>query len=270
MHLLLLFLTLKQMALADDLPSVSAFVGSSVTLPSGADPSWELSSITWSIWANTTGIATYFSNTTNFNHIHKYAGRLHLNTRTGDLNITNVTSGDEMEYTVDFFNTKRENKVNKIKLKIKQLLSKPTVIRTRMSPGADSCLFGLHCSSPDAGVTLSWQRDSDFQSSAEINNELIVILNKTQSSVKFSCVSRKNGDSANKTVPLTCADSPPATRLPALSSSDSDTKVISKDPVHFLVGFLVGVFVAVVVICCIIHIRQRRRSGSKNISESNI
>lgn len=263
MHRLLLYIMLLQVALADDLPPVSAYIGESVTLRSGADPSWELSSITWSILANTTWIATYFGNTINVNHFYKYQRRLKLDNRTGDLVIEHLKSEDEMEYTVDFFNSQRENKVNKIKLNIKQHLRKPT-IQTRLSPGHSSCLVGLHCSSLDTEVTLSWQTEVDLQHYREINNELIGIVNKTQGTVKFTCVSRKNTDSTNSTVFIKCEDPPlPVTCSTPVTPLASNSHLISRDPVFFVPGFCVG---AAVVLFCMILFRQVKNSDRRTIS----
>uniref|UniRef100_A0A8C6SIB1 Ig-like domain-containing protein n=1 Tax=Neogobius melanostomus TaxID=47308 RepID=A0A8C6SIB1_9GOBI len=254
---------LLQVALADDLPPVSAYVGKNVTLRSGADPSWKLSRITWSIWANTTWIATYYSKATNVNHFYRYQNRLHLNTSTGDLVIEHLKSEDEMEYTVDFFNSQGENKVNKIKLSIKQHLRHPT-IRTWLSREGDSCVFGLRCSSPDSGVTLSWKTEPHFQSHSESSDELTGFLNKTQS-IKFTCVSSKNNDNASKSDSLKCEDlPPPVTSSAPTTPPASDCRVISRDPVFLVPGFFMGAAVVIVCYC----IQQRRKCGSRNISDN--
>lgn len=64
---------------------ISGYVGDDVTLPSGADPSWTLSGIEWSILSNNTWIATLQDKITNTERFHRYKGRLSLNTTSGHL-----------------------------------------------------------------------------------------------------------------------------------------------------------------------------------------
>lgn len=140
------------MTLVQSLSEVSGYVGENVTLPSGADPSWELATIDWSVFPNDTWIATYRSGKANIERLHQYTGRLSLNISSGkwqicfsgsvkeciililswkclfnvfsyslgDLTIYNLTPEDAMEYTVDLLNSKAQDKVNKIKLTVRR------------------------------------------------------------------------------------------------------------------------------------------------------
>uniref|UniRef100_A0AAV2KPY5 Ig-like domain-containing protein n=1 Tax=Knipowitschia caucasica TaxID=637954 RepID=A0AAV2KPY5_KNICA len=202
MHLLLLPALLLRVA-ADNRPPLSAYAGDSVTLLSGADPLWNLSAITWSIWPNTTWIAKYDDKRTNTNLFYKYRGRLQLNEVTGDLTITNVSSADEMKYTVDFFNTERKNKVNTIQLRIKQRLNQP-LIRKAVAAAGDICLLALNCSSSDPGVSLSWESDPHLRTLGHDGDTLMAVLNKTHTGLNFTCVSRKNSDNSTSTISITC------------------------------------------------------------------
>lgn len=67
---------------------VSGYVGEMVKLPSGANLSWRLSKIEWSIFSNTTWIATYHKGTPNINWFYQFKGRLSLNTTSGKTSIT--------------------------------------------------------------------------------------------------------------------------------------------------------------------------------------
>ncbi|XP_072315144.1 CD48 antigen [Eucyclogobius newberryi] len=252
MRLLLLYVLLLKGSRADTLPPVTVYAGKSVTLRSGADPEWNLMSITWSIWTNTTWIATYLKNKENLNHFYKYRNRLQLNTSTGDLTLSNVSSADELEYTVDLFNSENHNKVNKIKLNIKQHLQQP-VIQSIVKPADDFCFLYLHCSSPDSGVSLSWENNPHFQTSKDTKNVLLVLLNKTKSAAEFTCVSRKNRDNATKTVSLKCEDS----LLPVTTTTSApldNTKQISRDPIFLVPGFFLGA----ITMLFVMYLKRRR------------
>lgn len=82
--------------------NTTGYLGDSVTLSSGANSSWILSKIEWSIFSNNTWIATYRKET----HILKtdrfwqFQGRLRLNISSGDLEIRDVRIGDALVYSV--------------------------------------------------------------------------------------------------------------------------------------------------------------------------
>lgn len=135
------------MALVESLTEVSGYLGDNVTLLSGADPSWTLSTIEWSIFPNNTWIATYRNGKKNIDRIDRYKRRLSLNTSSGkrqihhlslkrnhyllsllavslqcfsfyslgDLMIHNLNAKDAMEYTVDLI-TNGQDSVKKINL----------------------------------------------------------------------------------------------------------------------------------------------------------
>ncbi|KAJ0006227.1 hypothetical protein NQD34_013500 [Periophthalmus magnuspinnatus] len=239
MHLLLLLSLLLKVSRADDLTPMSAYVGENVTLLSGAHPSWDLLSITWSIWTNTTWIATYSEGKINVSRFYKYKGRLSLDRHTGNLHISNLSSADGLEYTVELYNSKNENKVNKIKLSIKQRLQKPN-ITTFQSSTKDECLFALRCSSSDSGVTLSWESHPQLQRYESTNNSIMGILKAAQN---ITCIARKNTDAASRTVSVKC-DAPP---LNPTAVPHPCPQIITKDPIFFVVGFFVAFLLSLVV-----------------------
>jgi len=77
-----LFKIVPSVALVNSL-EISGYVGGTVTLPSGAKSSWKLSRIDWSIFANSTWIATYQKNRTNTQRLPRYGDRLELNITSG-------------------------------------------------------------------------------------------------------------------------------------------------------------------------------------------
>lgn len=62
------------------LREVSGYVGDTVILSSGADPSWSLSKVEWSVFSNNTWIATYHKGKQSIEWFYQYKGRLSLST----------------------------------------------------------------------------------------------------------------------------------------------------------------------------------------------
>lgn len=77
---------------------ITGFAGQSVVLKSGADKAWNLSKVQWSIYQNTTYIASLKDGIVIFK-FWRHQGRLELNSTTGDLTIKNVNMNDSMIYT---------------------------------------------------------------------------------------------------------------------------------------------------------------------------
>lgn len=77
------FKTVSTVAMVESLKEVSGYLGDNVTLPSGADASWTLFKIEWSIFPNNTWIATYRGGKESIERFYRYKGRLSLNTTTG-------------------------------------------------------------------------------------------------------------------------------------------------------------------------------------------
>ncbi|XP_020778393.2 carcinoembryonic antigen-related cell adhesion molecule 1 isoform X2 [Boleophthalmus pectinirostris] len=263
MRLLPLCFLLFKVSRAEDLTPVSAYVGENVTLRSGADPKWELTDITWSIWPNTTWIATYSNDGLNQNQFYKYIGRLHLNTSTGDLMIKNVTSADELEYTVDFYSSDGRNQVNKIKLNIKQQLLEP-VIEIIQKPIKDSCVVTLNCSSSNTGVSLSWRSNPRLQMEwiTGFNSNIFLAILDTQRTIDITCIATKNMDNNTRTIHVKCSSPPPCTTV----TSPTLTPQGIRD--HILAINAVAVFV---ILCTLFFFvtKRRGRLGSCSPEGSN-
>ncbi|XP_070786111.1 CD48 antigen [Enoplosus armatus] len=204
-----------KVALVESLLEVSGYLGSTVTLPSGADPSWDLSTIDWSIFSNDTLIATYRNGKENIERVDRYKGRLSLNISSGDLRIHSLTTDDEMEYTVDLINTEVKDSLNKIKLRVIQHLQEPTIRTEVARTSAKSCWIWLHCSSMDKGVDFSWQVKPPSVSVFNMSNPdgnfavLLAFVNTTQNHVKFTCTSGRQTESTSSFVTLECDDDKP-------------------------------------------------------------
>ncbi|XP_033507795.1 CD48 antigen isoform X1 [Epinephelus lanceolatus] len=215
MNLQLLFTLSLQVALVKSLREVFGYPGDTVTLLSKADPSWSLSSIVWSIFSNNTWIATFHNGNENVKWVDRYKGRLSLKTSSGDLTISNLTTEDEREYTVDLINTVGQPSGDKIKLTVRQRLQMPIIETVAYDSVKGGCWLGLRCSSAEKGVDLSWQGEPSSMTVFNMSNPdgnsavLLAFLNTTQNSVKFNCTSSKNMEKASSVVTRKCEDNKP-------------------------------------------------------------
>lgn len=103
----------------------TGYLGDSVTLSSGANLSWILSKIEWSIFSNNTWIATYRKETYTLetytlktDRFWQFQGRLRLNISSGDLEIRDVRIGDALVYSVLLKDIKGEQQSRKLKLTV--------------------------------------------------------------------------------------------------------------------------------------------------------
>ncbi|KAM7366426.1 hypothetical protein PAMP_015864 [Pampus punctatissimus] len=138
---------------------ISGYLGKSVTLPSGGNSSWNPTTIKWSIFPNNTWIATYLSGNKITERVDHYKGRLSLN----------ISS---------------------------EPLKKPTIKRLFTSCVEGGCLMKFNCISVDQHVSLTWLYDRSLIGSYLYFNDnteqMLVLLNRTQTDVKFTCISNKN------------------------------------------------------------------------------
>ncbi|KAF0029096.1 hypothetical protein F2P81_018201 [Scophthalmus maximus] len=198
---------LLQVARAQPLAEVIGYLGDTIVLPSGADPSWNLSKIEWSTFSNTTWIATYRNGKKNIERIARYKGRLGLNSITGDLTIRNLNREDAREYRVDLSQTST-HKSGKTRLTVRQHLQKPTIRTLFNVPEEGGCLMVLSCSSTDDSVDLSWQVEPltafDARNAKTNPRVLVTFVNSTGNRVKFTCTSSKATEKASSAVAPRC------------------------------------------------------------------
>lgn len=79
---------------------VIGYTGESVVLMSGIDQNLNLARIQWSIYENSTFIATFQGRIKDVNRWPPFTGRLDLDITSGNLTIKNVKVSDSMKYTV--------------------------------------------------------------------------------------------------------------------------------------------------------------------------
>ncbi|CAK6982360.1 uncharacterized protein si:cabz01074946.1 isoform X3 [Scomber scombrus] len=204
----ILFILLIQVAHVQSLEEVNGYLGDSVTLPSGGNPSWKLSVINWSIFPNVTFIASYRNGNKNTDRLSRYKGRLDLNTSSGDLTIRNLTRDDDMEYTVDLIDTERNNIVNKINVTVLKHLQKPTINTISSKSTEEGCWIWLRCTTADESVNFSWEVEPDsVLYTTNRDGVLSAILNSTQTHI--TCISSKNNETAQSSVSQKCYDRKP-------------------------------------------------------------
>ncbi|XP_035771539.1 CD48 antigen-like [Neolamprologus brichardi] len=190
----------KTAAVPKSFREVSGYLGENITLPSGADPSWNLLRIEWSIFTNTTWIATYNNGEKNTRYIPQYAGRLTLSETSGDLTIHHLKENDAMEYTVNLLNRLGDDGVNKIKLTAKQKLKQPSIPIVTSTSVESGCLMVVTCSSQDEGVNLSWSVEPvsvltiNKSNPSDSSAQLFAFVSTRESFANFTCISRRNAE----------------------------------------------------------------------------
>ncbi|CAI5682635.1 unnamed protein product [Oreochromis niloticus] len=245
-------------AVAKSPQEVFGYLGENITLPSGVDPSWSLIRIQWSIFTNTTWIATYCNGMSNTERFPQYTGRLTLNTISGDLTIHNLKESDTIEYTVEVINSEGEDKVNKIKLTAKQKLQQPSIQTVTSTSVESGCLMVVTCSSLDEGVNLSWSVEpvsvlTINKSHPSDSSAQLFAFVSTKDFASFTCISSRDTESVSSK-PVTpkcdskiCALSDSSTPRPASVSSSSPAGLDVR-MTHILLC-MSGLFLLSAVIC---------------------
>ncbi|XP_047450347.1 uncharacterized protein si:cabz01074946.1 isoform X2 [Mugil cephalus] len=241
------FIFFLQVVHVISLEETTGYLGENVTLLSGANSSWNLSKIEWSIFSNNTWIATYRGGKINTNRVAQYKDRLSLNNDTGDLVINQLTTRDATEYTVDLLNKAGKNTVNKIKLIVTQRLKKPTISTVFSQDMEGGCWMMLDCTSPDKDVQLTWDvKPSGLNSTIPISGSrtyLIVFINKTQN-FEFTCSSTtsKNREPVSQTVKQKCVVPEGKPTPPPPQPQPRDRSAIC-----FIGGLIVGLLIAILI-----------------------
>nr|XP_040039154.1 T-lymphocyte surface antigen Ly-9 [Gasterosteus aculeatus aculeatus] len=256
---LILFL---QVVLVKCLPDISGFLGGNVTLPSGVDPSWELSSIVWTIFLNSTWIATYRNKWKNLDHLARYKGRLGLNSSTGDLTIHHLTLEDALQYTVALTGTPGQKSLNKVTVRVTKPLQKPTI--EVFESKSNKCHWSVRCESTDEGVLLSLEATPPAVTSGcnltDTNGHSVALLyirGSTQHPVEVTCTSHRGEEKASSSVKATCSGNELEPPLPP--TIQPTTRHRTRYLLAFLLGLMTGILLLVGALCLSNHYR-----GNKN------
>ncbi|XP_068163913.1 CD48 antigen isoform X2 [Antennarius striatus] len=253
MKLQVVLIAFLQAIPVESLLEVSGYIGDNVSLPSGADPSWKLSKVEWSIFSNTTWIATFHRGKEITEHFYQYSGRLHLNSTSGDLTIHNLNINDAMEYRVSLISTEGDDHVTKIRLIARQRLQKPTVQTVVSWPVNGGCLVMLFCSSSNEGVDFSWEvkppgasvlNSSDHGGGAVA---LAWIPSNPQAHMELTCTSSRNLDKASSVTTLECDDDVPPPVSPPQSLPQPLPQVTNRYALLFMGGVLGGLLAVILL-----------------------
>ncbi|KAI7813810.1 putative SLAM family member 5-like [Triplophysa rosa] len=187
----------------------TGYVGKSVVLKSGADQSWILTRVQWSIYHNTTYIASLQNGETLTERFWIHKGRLKLNNKTGDLTIKNLSMDDTMTYTVNMV-TSNNRKESKIHLKVQERLKKPNIHQVFNSFKDGHCHIFLRCDLSDENVQLSWTLWDGLNGSyISANTNLTESFLWTSFSVKyatFRCTASTGQQSETQQIKVGCKE----------------------------------------------------------------
>ncbi|XP_056884356.1 uncharacterized protein LOC130523259 isoform X1 [Takifugu flavidus] len=238
MNLLVLFILFFQLVPSKGTKQIIKFAGETVTLPSGVNG--VLSQVFWSIFLNTTYIASYRKGVVKLDWHPQYNGRLDLNTFTGDLTIRNLMKQDARVYKVEF-DSGGELSEKTIELSVKEVLLPPeiTVVSNPTEDGWRRLV--LICSSMAEGVAFTWQVNPrtvnifKFESPRAIYSQ----YNITQGYANFTCTTTRGNDSTSSLY----QDHPDA------PSPEDETSPAPRDhPVYYFIVFLSGCLLTAILI----------------------
>uniref|UniRef100_A0A8C7WW72 Ig-like domain-containing protein n=1 Tax=Oryzias sinensis TaxID=183150 RepID=A0A8C7WW72_9TELE len=255
MRLLTLLVLVLHAVQMETQEKVSAYAGENVTLASGAKNGQSLVRIEWSVYGNTTWIATLHNGFVNTDRHDQFQKRLALNTRSGDLTIYHLTSKDAMTYTVEIIDSNGEDNRKKIELEVKQRLQVPTIEKIDISATQEGCFIALNCSSSEKDVNFSWQVSPPSMASWSTKNgsSYIFVLTNSKQGLLFTCNSTKGDKSAHQDFSAGC---------------DVFTEELSHLRNRFIIPFYIGIVLgilitSVLIFCCKIVICNWR--GRQNL-----
>ncbi|XP_071020328.1 CD48 antigen-like [Oncorhynchus clarkii lewisi] len=208
--LVLSLLTVLSVVMGDTI----GYLGESVTLSSGANPSWHITKITWSIYNNDTWIATFRSRNSNTEWLGKFKSRLSLNTSSGDLEIRDVQRGDELVYSVLLTHSQGEQQISKVPLTVTERLVEPSVQKVFSVLKDGHCVMALRCSSSVKDTRFSWEPEASFdgsfwRGSPNANVSVVWASYSPNRNVIFICTASNGLTNASKVVREICQDEQP-------------------------------------------------------------
>ncbi|XP_038831754.1 uncharacterized protein LOC120030426 isoform X2 [Salvelinus namaycush] len=206
--LVLSLLTVLSVVMGDTI----GYLGESVTLSSGANPSWHITKITWSIYNNDTWIATFKGKNSNTEWFRQFKSRLSLNTSSGDLEIRDVQRGDELVYSVLLTHSQGEQQISKVPLTVTERLVEPSVRKVFSVLKDGHCVMALQCSSSVKDTSFSWEPEASFDGSfwrGSPNVSVVWTSYSPNRNVTFICTASNGLTNASKVVREICQDEQP-------------------------------------------------------------
>ncbi|KAB5579077.1 hypothetical protein PHYPO_G00190590 [Pangasianodon hypophthalmus] len=184
-----------QASKCEDALKVIGYIGEPVVLTSGVDESWTLSRIQWSIYENSTFIATFQGGKPDVNRWAPFTSRLNLDTVSGDLTIKNIRASDSMKYTVRLEGQEAsQRKTSSIYLSVREKLLKPNITLLHSFLDAGQCVISLKCSTLSSNISLIWKPEHGFSErfcndNPNVTRESVMWTSlRTNRDVIFSCI----------------------------------------------------------------------------------
>lgn len=194
---------------------VTVYLGQSALLKTGSDRPWNLTRVQWSIYKNTTYIASLRDRLVTIFDFWRYRDRLELNSNTGDLTIKDVRMDDTLTYTVDLVNADGTRPQHKVHLTVKERLEKPKIHKMLYSLSDGQCHVALNCTVPGRNVILSWTPDGYFNGSYLSGNptstnplSVVFISFRGTGNVTFNCTASSQEQVESTLMTVGCSENP--------------------------------------------------------------
>ncbi|KAK2913290.1 hypothetical protein QQF64_031026 [Cirrhinus molitorella] len=206
----------------------------SVVLKSGADRSWNLTRVQWSIYRNTTYIASLTEGKVTIFKFWRHQGRLELNNVTGDLTINPLRMDDSMVYNMALVTSNDTRIQIRVHLSVQERLQIQVTQKKLHFLKDSECHLVLECTASASNVNLSWMPDGEFNGSyiSGIPNSVdsLSVLYASFSgnrNVTFNCTGSSGQQTVTKQMTVGCSDEEQKSEVcPSCSSCSSCTSSV--------------------------------------------
>ncbi|XDV19250.1 hypothetical protein PO909_024755 [Leuciscus waleckii] len=190
---------------------ITGYLDQSVVLKSGADTSWNLTKVQWSIYKNTTYIAGIKDGDVTLYTFWTHLGRLELDNRTGDLTIKNLTMKDSMIYTVALVTSNDVREKTQVHLSVREPLKGPQIQKMFDSLKDGKCHVALNCTASSQNVNLSWTPDDKFirsyTSGDAVDSSLVLFTSFSGNrNLTFTCTASNGQQTETKQITVGCSE----------------------------------------------------------------
>ncbi|XP_051568175.1 SLAM family member 5-like isoform X2 [Myxocyprinus asiaticus] len=219
---LLFIVYIHQVCARDE--NITGYIGQSVILKSGVDQSWNLTRVQWSIYENTTFIASLNNGKINTDRFWRHKGRLELNPKTGDLTINDLRLDDNMIYSVALVNSNEAREDAEVNLTVQERLMKPDIQKAFNFTKDGQCYIVLKCIPSGENVILSWTpvgvfNGSYISGSPKSKDSILLISFSGNRSVTFNCTASSGQHNESNQITVGCTEENQKPEVCSLCSS---------------------------------------------------
>ncbi|XP_039505339.1 T-lymphocyte surface antigen Ly-9 isoform X2 [Pimephales promelas] len=237
---------------------ITGYLGQSVVLKTGADTSWNLTKIQWSIYTNTTYIASLKDGDVTLYPFWTHKGRVKLDTKTGDLTIENVTMQDGMVYTVTLVSSNGSRINTEVHLTVRERLKEPKIQKMLDSLKDGQCHVVLNCTAFHQNVNLSWTPDGEFDglfiSGNAVDSSLVLLTSFSNRSMTFNCTASNGQQTETKQITVGCSEEKREVCSAAHSCGSCTPSVI---------GAIVITILLILIVACAVINRELKVSSQQ-------